>query len=144
MVIVTPMQNAKMDLLVERVTVDQVGLVVTTVVTHQHATLQLLIGIAVTQASSVEKVLEIAILMMTVPLVWFVELTIVDPIGQVDTIVVSKNLATQTTLTWIVVPLLPLVEKELETAILMQNARMDWSVVLIIADQIGLKAMTAA
>ena len=140
----TLMQNAKMDLHVEPITVDPVGLVVTTVVTHLHATLPLLGGIVATRASSVEKVLEIAILMMIVPLVWFVELTTVDPIGQVDTIVASKNLVIQTTLTWIVVPLPPLVERELETAILMQSARMDWFVELIIADQIGLKVMTAA
>ena len=140
----TLMLNAKMDLLVERITVVQVGLVVTTVVTHLHATLPLLGGIVAIQASSVEKVLEIAILMMIVPLVWFVELTTVDPIGQVDMIVASKNLVTQTTLTWIVVPLPLLVERELETAILMQSVRMDWSVELIIADQIGLKVMTAA
>ena len=65
--IVTLMQNAKMDLLVELTIVDPVGLVVTTVVTHLHAMLQLLDGIVAIQASSVEKVLEIAILMTTVP-----------------------------------------------------------------------------
>ena len=138
------MQNAKMDLHVERITVEQVGPMVTTVVTHLHVTLPLLGGIVAIQVSSVVKALEIAILMMTVPLVWFVELTTVDPIGQVDTIVASKNLVIQTTLILIVVPLLPLVEKELETAILMQNARMVWFVVLITVGQIGLKVMTAA
>ena len=140
----TLMQNAKMDLHVERITAEQVGLVVTTAVTHLHVTQPLLDGIVAIQVSSVTKALEIAILMMTVPLVWFVEQITVGQIGQVDTIVASKKLVIQTTLTWIAVPLPLLVERELETAILMQNVRMDWSVELIIADQIGLKVMTAA
>ena len=90
MVIATPMLNVKTDWLAVLTTVDQLGLVVTTVATHHSVTtLKVQPGIAVVLTPNVDRDLEIAILMKNVKMDWFAKLMVVDRIGQRDTTVVS-------------------------------------------------------
>ena len=60
------------------------------------------------------------------------------------TVATLHNAITLTVRLGIAVVLTPNVDKDSEIAILMQNAKMDWSAKLTVVDRIGLKVMTVA
>ena len=69
---------------------------------------------------------------------WLVELTTVDRLGLVVTTVATlHSVTTLKVQPGIAVVLTPNVDKDLEIAIQMKNARTDWSAKLIVVDQIG-------
>ena len=80
----------------------------------------------------------IVTLMLNVKMDWLVELTTVVQLGLVvTTVAILHCVTTMKVQLGIAVVSIPNVDKDLEIAIQMKNARTDWSAKLIVVDQIG-------